>query len=230
MNRHTNTRAGVRGAEAYLYSLTVSMNAAPDMNHDPFHFLSPVKGGYHALTHPLIHTPEILPAPWLCFLPATLCVCVCVRGTLSSRRARRTHFLCQIASHIPHSPSIRPAWAIFSPPPWSFSLSSSLWGALSAIGGTKHWFIPRVEHDPQEHDAFPPNTHKHTRTIKRTCSRRERAGENKLLALEIHYFWAHTQTDGQSGLSWRQTDARTHTQAIRGTQQMSVGKSVSHVK
>lgn len=128
MNRHTNTRAGVRGAEAYLYSLTVSMNAAPDMNHDPFHFLSPVEGGYHALTHPLIHTPEILPPPWLCFLPATLCVCVCVRGTLSSRRARRTHFLCQIASHIPHSPSIRPAWAIFSPPPWSFSLSSSLWG------------------------------------------------------------------------------------------------------
>lgn len=80
MNRHTNTRAGVRGAEAYLYSLTVSMNAAPDMNHDPFHFLSPVEGGYHALTHPLIHTPEILPPPWLCFLPATLCVCVAWGG------------------------------------------------------------------------------------------------------------------------------------------------------
>lgn len=229
MNRHTNTRAGVRGAEAYLYSLTVSMNAAPDMNHDPFHFLSPVKGGYHALTHPLIHTPEILPAPWLCFLPATLCVCVCVRGTLSSRRARRTHFLCQIASHIPHSPSIRPAWAIFSPPPWSFSLSSSLWGALSAIGGTKHWFIPRVEHDPQEHDAFPPNTDKHTH---KTHLFKEREGwREQVVGIGDSLFLSpHTDRWTVRVLMKANGCARTHTQAIRGTQQMSVGKSVSHVK
>lgn len=33
---------------------------------------------------------------------------------MSSRRAKRTHFLCQIASHIPLSPSMRPARAIFS--------------------------------------------------------------------------------------------------------------------
>lgn len=92
------------------------MNAAPDMNHDPFHFLSPVKGGYHALTYPLIHThtPEILPPPCLCFLPATLCVCVCLReGDFVLQESEKDPL--PVSDCLSHSTlSLNPpAWAIF---------------------------------------------------------------------------------------------------------------------
>lgn len=113
------------------------LNTTPDMNRDPFHFLYALQGDPRTLTHPFTHTPEMPPPHQECLLPAGLCVCVC-EGTLSSRRARRTHFLCQIASHIPHSPWIRLARAIFSSFLLLLSFFFSLWGALSAIGGTKH--------------------------------------------------------------------------------------------
>lgn len=106
-------------------------NPAPDMNHDPFHFLYPLK------IKPLSHTqaPEIplSPNPHF-YLQAWGCVCECVcEGTLCFRKARRTHFLHQIASYIPHSPSICLALAIFSTSFFILLLFFiSLWGALSA--------------------------------------------------------------------------------------------------
>lgn len=149
--------------EGYHYSLALSLsvltsrrrptlNSTPDMNHDPFHFLHPLEGD-PPLTHPFTHTPEIPPSTPGVFSTCRL-VCERVRGLCPPGEWERTHFLCQIASHIPHSPSIRLVRAIFSSFLLPLSFSVSLWGALSAVGGTKHWFIPRVKHDPQEHNAF----------------------------------------------------------------------------
>lgn len=81
--------------------------------------------------------PETPPSPKLHFnlqpclyIYIYMSVCVC-EGTLCFRKARRTHFLRQIASHIPHSPSVRLVLAIFSPP---FFLHPSLFLHLS-MGG-----------------------------------------------------------------------------------------------
>lgn len=221
-----------------ILSLPVSMlrsigllNVAPDVNRDLFHFLSPLEGDPHTFIHPLTHkhthTPEIPPLPPQdCFLPASLC-----EETLSSMRVRRTHFLCQIASHIPHSPSICLVQAIFSSFLLLLSFLVSLWGALCASGSTKNWFIPWVKHDPQEHNAFLQHTHTLIHTFQGA-----RAGENKFLAVKIHYFWAHTHTDRWTVNALMKADgciyAHTHTRAVAicGTQQMSVGKLVSRVK
>lgn len=162
-----------------------SMCTQPTQTQTHTYILRPLEGDPYAFTHPLPHTPEIPPPPHECVLPARPCVCVCVsEETLSPISAKRTHFLCQIASRIPHSPSIRLAQAIFSSFLLRLPFLGSLWGALSAGGRTKHRFIPGVKHDPRQHNAFR-RAHTHTQTV---TFQGVRAGENKFLAAVSHYF------------------------------------------
>lgn len=98
--------------------------------------------------------------------PGVFCTCqfVCLcEGTLSSRRVRRTHFLCQIASHIPHSPSIRLARPIFFANSCSFSLSSSLYGGFCQLSEAQN---PDSFHELnmilKNTTHFPPHTQTHS--------------------------------------------------------------------
>ncbi|MED6265792.1 hypothetical protein CHARACLAT_029001 [Characodon lateralis] len=104
---------------------TPSPNPVPDMNRDSFHVPYPLK--IKPLSHTSTRDTSLTQAA---FLPAYMFMCVYV-GTLSFRKAKKTHFLRQIASHIPHSPSIRLALVIFSLLSSSFCFFISPWGALS---------------------------------------------------------------------------------------------------
>lgn len=107
---------------------------------------------FHALIWNTSSTPGVF----------STCQCVCVpvcEWTLSSRRVRRTHFLCQIASYIPHCPSNRPVSTyFFLTNSSSVFLSSSLYGGLCQLSEAQTPDSFWVKHDPQEHNAFSTTT------------------------------------------------------------------------
>lgn len=180
-----------------------SLLQTPDINRDPSYFLPPLESDSHTFSHPWCTWKQHF------YLPKPAFVC---EGTLCSKRARRTHFLCQIASRIPHSPSPSTLFLPLRPPTLTHRLdpffpSSSFYG----VGGrlclpsrdTKHRFIPQAKRDPWEHSE--------TRTSQEAEGPARTSFWQRMSAV-----FEPTQTDGQSGLSWRQEDARTNTLAIHG--------------
>lgn len=144
---------------------------------------------------------------------------MCERS-LSSKRARRTHFLCQIASLIPFSPLNPPRFASPTAPPPSWSLLSFLIllrGRLCLPSrDTKHWFIPQVKRDPWEHSK--------TRTSQEAEGRREQVSGSGCWLFSS----PHRQMDSPGSHGGRTTHAQIHW--LFTGPQMSVGKSVSRVK
>lgn len=143
--------------------------------YEPWSFSFPQPTGKWPPYHRL-NAPKIPPLPKECFyLPQCACMCMCESGLCPPGEWGGPTSCVKLLLTFHTLPQSASLW-LFFPPSWSLTLFFiSLWGALSAIRGTKHWFIPRVKHDPQE-QRFSA-TH---------FSRRERAGENKLLAEDIH--------------------------------------------
>lgn len=173
----------------------------PDMSCDPFHFLSLQEGDPQTLSHPFTQTPEIPPLTGSVFyLPA------CVWRDFVLQESKKDPL--PVSNCLSHSTlSLNPPhlgyFLLFLAP----SLFLRLYGGLCQLSDAQNTDSSPLNMILENATLFPPHTHK----LSHAQFSRSKGWREQVLAVEIHYFWAHTHRQMDTERSHGDTHKHLHT-------------------